>query len=64
MSIMSATIPFSAVVFDLDGTLIDSARDMTRVLNRTLSRFARPTLTEEQVRGMVGDGSAALVRQA
>jgi len=64
MSAMSATIPFAAVVFDLDGTLIDSARDMTRVLNRTLSRFARPALGEEQVRGMVGDGSAALVRQA
>ncbi|WP_247889184.1 HAD-IA family hydrolase [Azospirillum brasilense] len=57
-------IPFSAVVFDLAGTLIDSARDMTRVLNRTLSRFDRPALSEAQVRGMVGDGSAALVRQA
>ncbi|OYD85618.1 HAD-IA family hydrolase [Azospirillum brasilense] len=64
MSAMPAAIPFSAVVFDLDGTLIDSARDMTRVLNRTLSRFARPGLSEAQVRGMVGDGSAALVRQA
>ncbi|MBB3265472.1 phosphoglycolate phosphatase [Azospirillum sp. OGB3] len=64
MSAAPAPIPFSAVVFDLDGTLIDSARDMTRVLNRTLSRFARPSLTEAQVRGMVGDGSAALVRQA
>ena len=60
----SAAIPFSAVVFDLDGTLIDSARDMTRVLNRTLSRFARPALPEAQVRGMVGDGSANLVQQA
>ncbi len=64
MTAISSAIPFSAVVFDLDGTLIDSARDMTRVLNRTLSRFARPALTEEQVRGMVGDGSANLVRQA
>ncbi len=64
MSAVPAAIPFAAVVFDLDGTLIDSARDMTRVLNRTLSRFARPALSEAQVRGMVGDGSAALVRQA
>ncbi|CAO3444163.1 Phosphoglycolate phosphatase (EC 3.1.3.18) [Azospirillum argentinense] len=64
MSAAPAAIPFSAVVFDLDGTLIDSARDMTRVLNRTLSRFDRPAVSEEQVRGMVGDGSAALVRQA
>ncbi len=55
---------FSALVFDLDGTLIDSAPDMTRVLNRTLSRAGRPSLTEAQVRTMVGDGSAMLVRQA
>ncbi|SMH58513.1 phosphoglycolate phosphatase [Azospirillum agricola] len=58
------TFPFAALVFDLDGTLIDSAPDMTRVLNRTLSRFGRPSLTEAQVRTMVGDGSAMLVRQA
>lgn len=56
--------PLSSVVFDLDGTLIDSAPDMTRVLNRTLTRFDRPALTEAQVRTMVGDGSANLVRQA
>ncbi len=56
--------PFAALVFDLDGTLIDSAPDMTRVLNRTLGHFGHPALTEAQVRGMVGDGSANLVRQA
>ncbi len=59
-----SAIPFSAIVFDLDGTLIDSAPDMTRVLNRTLARFDRPALSEAQVRTMVGDGSANLVRQA
>ncbi|AWK85306.1 phosphoglycolate phosphatase [Azospirillum thermophilum] len=58
------TFPFSALVFDLDGTLIDSAPDMTRVLNRMLGEFGRPAVTEAQVRGMVGDGSANLVRQA
>jgi phosphoglycolate phosphatase len=56
--------PFQALVFDLDGTLIDSAPDMTRVLNRTLAEFGRTALTEAQVRTMVGDGSAMLVRQA
>lgn len=56
--------PFQALVFDLDGTLIDSAPDMTRMLNRTLAEFGRPALTEAQVRTMVGDGSAMLVRQA
>ncbi len=37
--------PFQALAFDLDGTLIDSAPDMTRVLNRTLDHFNRPSLT-------------------
>lgn len=55
---------FAALVFDLDGTLIDSAPDMTRVLNRTLVRFGRRTLDEAEVRTMIGDGSANLLRQA
>lgn len=54
----------SALVFDLDGTLIDSAPDMTRVLNRTLVSFGRRPLAEAEVRTMVGDGSANLLRQA
>lgn len=60
----SAMPAFPVLVFDLDGTLIDSAPDMTRVLNRTLAHFGRPSLTEAQVRTMVGDGSANLVRSA
>ena len=64
IGIPTMPLHFSSVVFDLDGTLIDSAPDMTRVLNRTLARFDRPALTEAQVRGMGGDGSANLVRRA
>lgn len=56
--------PFGVVIFDLDGTLIDSAPDMTRVINRTLAQFGRSTITEDAVRTMIGDGSASLVRDA
>ncbi|HYH22415.1 MAG TPA: phosphoglycolate phosphatase [Azospirillum sp.] len=56
--------PFAALVFDFDGTLIDSVPDITRVLNRTLAAFGRPPLAVDQVRTMVGDGSATLVRSA
>ncbi len=56
--------PFDAVVFDLDGTLIDSAPDIARALNRTLAHFGRTPLTVAQVRTMVGDGAAMLVRHA
>ncbi|WP_207459923.1 phosphoglycolate phosphatase [Azospirillum sp. SYSU D00513] len=56
--------PYSALVFDFDGTLIDSAPDITRALNRTLAQYGRPEVTVAQVRTMIGDGSAMLLRQA
>lgn len=55
---------FSAIVFDLDGTLIDSAPDIARILNLTLAHHGRPTLSVEATRSMVGDGSANLIRAA
>lgn len=62
MSVLSPT--FSALVFDLDGTLIDSAPDIARILNLTLSHYGRPTLSVADTRTMVGDGSANLIRTA
>lgn len=55
--------PLRAVVFDLDGTLIDSAPDLGRALNDVLAHYGRPPVTADQVRGMVGDGAAMLVRR-
>lgn len=54
----------SAIAFDLDGTLIDSAPDVARALNLTLAAFDRPALTLERVRTLVGDGATALLRDA
>jgi len=53
-----------AVIFDLDGTLIDSAPDITVAVNKLLTRYGRPTIGVEQVRGMVGDGAPILLRRA
>ena len=50
-----------AIIFDLDGTLIDSAADLTDTLNRLLLEHKCGRLTVEGVRGMIGDGVAALV---
>lgn len=61
---MPEAFAFDVVVFDLDGTLIDSASDITRALSRTLAHFGRRAVAVDEVRGMVGDGSANLVRQA
>jgi len=53
-----------AVVFDLDGTLIDSAPDLRAAVNRLLAGLGRPPLPVEAVKAMVGDGVARLVERA
>lgn len=54
----------SAVVFDLDGTLIDSVSDITATANRLLTERGGRALAETEVRDMVGDGATDLVRRA
>lgn len=57
-------MPIKLLIFDLDGTLIDSLDDLTDATNRMLSRFSRPELTREQVRLLVGQGVRNLVERA
>jgi phosphoglycolate phosphatase len=52
------------VVFDLDGTLIDSAPDMHRAVNLMLSDLGCAPLTLPDIRSMVGDGASALIARA
>jgi phosphoglycolate phosphatase len=58
------TAPPAALVFDLDGTLIDSRRDITTAVNRTREVYGLPLLALEQVVGMVGEGARLLVERA
>lgn len=53
-----------ALIFDLDGTLVHSLPDLTAALNRLLMEHDRPTVTEEAVAFMVGDGARMLVQRA
>lgn len=53
-----------AIVFDLDGTLVDSAPDIMGAINTVLHETGRRTLSLDEVRGMVGDGTRALVERA
>ncbi len=53
-----------ALVFDLDGTLIDSRADIAAAVNHTLSRLGYATLPLEQVMGYVGDGAGHLIMRA
>ena len=52
------------LVFDLDGTLVDSAPDLRAALNRLLHEHGRAPLSLAQVRRMIGDGVPALVTRA
>jgi phosphoglycolate phosphatase len=51
------------VVFDLDGTLIDSRRDLADAANALIAELGGAPLTEDQVAAMVGEGAGVLVRR-
>lgn len=51
-------------IFDLDGTLIDSSRDLAISTNAMLRHMNRPEIDEQTVNSYVGDGAAKLVRRA
>ena len=60
-------IPAAAVkliVFDLDGTLIDSRKDLANAVNAMLREMKRPALPENVIAEYVGDGAGMLVRRA
>ena len=53
-----------AILFDLDGTLIDTAPDIAAALNLALQRQGLGPATLEQVRGWIGDGTRASLAKA
>jgi phosphoglycolate phosphatase len=54
----------AALIFDLDGTLVDSMPDLQASLNEMLRGMGRRELTPDEVRRMIGDGTRALVERA
>lgn len=55
---------FRAVLFDLDGTLIDTAAEIADGVNDTLTELGLPPVTEQQVRDWVGHGTQSLMVRA
>jgi phosphoglycolate phosphatase len=53
----------NALIFDLDGTLVDSAPDLHRCLNAVLAEQGRSPVSLGDIRPMVGDGAAKLVER-
>jgi phosphoglycolate phosphatase len=54
-------MPVEALIFDLDGTLVDTAPDLTAATNHALSLIGRRSISQEEARHMVGHGSRALI---
>jgi phosphoglycolate phosphatase len=52
------------VIFDLDGTLIDSERDLAASVNAMLARYGRKELPLEVIGSYIGDGAPMLIRRA
>lgn len=52
------------LVFDLDGTLIDSRVDLCNSVNAMLAHYGKDTLAEPTIASYIGDGASALVRRA
>jgi phosphoglycolate phosphatase len=59
-----ATFPFRTIVFDLDGTLIDSARDVGEAVNRVLEEHGLAPLDDATQRALMGEGGKVRTRKA
>jgi len=55
---------FQVVLFDLDGTLVDSAPDIVRALNATLAEAGLPTHSLARAVRFIGDGAAKLIERS
>jgi len=53
-----------AIIFDLDGTLIDSVNDLANSVNYTLGRLDLPLHTRDEIKSFVGDGVQKLIKRS
>jgi len=49
------------ILFDLDGTLVDTAPDLMRAHNHVMKKFGYPTKSTEEIRNLVGQGAGAML---
>ena len=59
-----ASTRFQGFLFDLDGTLLDTAPDLLAALNHLLRKNYKPELVENDIRGAISDGSNGLIQLA
>ena len=49
------------ILFDLDGTLVDTAPDLMRAHNHVMKKFGYPTKSTEEIRNLVGKGAGVMI---
>ena len=49
------------ILFDLDGTLVDTAPDLMRAHNHVMKKFGYPTKSTEEIRNLVGQGAGTML---
>jgi phosphoglycolate phosphatase len=59
-----AAFPFQIVGFDLDGTLVDSNRDLAPAINHALSTVGRPAISPDATRKLIGGGARRMLERA
>jgi phosphoglycolate phosphatase len=57
-------MPIKLIIFDLDGTLVDTGRDITNALNDAIGPYGRGPLTVQETIAMVGEGLPRLIEKA
>ena len=55
---------YKAIIWDLDGTLLDTLKDLTDAVNHSLEKYGLPRRTKEEIRAIVGNGIRHLVENA
>ncbi len=55
---------YSCILFDLDGTVVDTVADCRFAVNKTMERFSFPTHTDDEVRSYLNDGARMLIVRA
>ena len=60
---MTASLEGKAIIFDLDGTLVDTAGDLAASMNHVLAELDVAPVAPDKVRGLVGHGAKAMLRR-
>jgi phosphoglycolate phosphatase len=61
---MPKSYAVQAIIFDLDGTLVDSAEDLRAAINRLLGELGLRPIAVTEIKGMIGDGVLKLIERA